>query len=283
MTRDDAPASSAAPAASGAAPALTLTAGKRDLVMHTPLANAAGFLGCDAAARESLDFSRLGAYITPPLSLQRRSAAHGPRLLTFPGGFLLHTGHPNAGLRATIRQDRRRWAELPCPVILHLLLHSPDEASEMARWVESVEEVSALELGLGEVDAPQAAALVAASVGELPLIAHLPLGTAPSVFVAAVEAGAHAISIGAPRGALPGRDGAPVHGRLYGPAIFPLALQAIALLKELLRVPILASGGVYRGEQVAALLSAGASAVHLDGVLWTTPERVFSGAAGSEG
>jgi dihydroorotate dehydrogenase (NAD+) catalytic subunit len=283
MTRGDMPSSSAAPAAGGAAPALTLTAGKRDLVLRTPLANAAGFLGCDAAARESLDFASLGGYITPPLSLQPRSAAHGPRLLTFPGGFLLHTGHPNAGLRAAIRQDRRRWGELPCPVVMHLLLRTPKEAAEMARWVESVEEISALELGLGEVDAAQAAAMVAACAGELPLIAQLPLGTPPSVFAAAVEAGAHAVSIGAPRGALPGRDGASVRGRLYGPAVFPLALQAVAVLKELLRVPILASGGVYRGEQVAALLSAGASAAQLDGVLWTTPERVFSGAAVGEG
>jgi dihydroorotate dehydrogenase (NAD+) catalytic subunit len=269
MTRDDL-------SAPKAAPALTLIAGKRDLVMRTPFANAAGFLGCDAVARESFDFARLGAYITPSLSLEPRSAAHGPRLLTFPGGYLLHTGHPNAGLRAAIRRDRRHWAELPCPVIVHLLLRSPDEASEMARWVESVEEISALELGLGEVDTAQAAALVAACAGELPLVAHLPLGTPPAVFAAAVEAGAHAVSIGAPRGALPGPDGAAIRGRLYGPAVFPHALQAVIALREQLRAPILASGGVYRAEHAMALLRAGAAAVQLDGVLWTTPEVILT-------
>jgi dihydroorotate dehydrogenase (NAD+) catalytic subunit len=67
-----------------------------------------------------------------------------------------------------------------------------------------------------------------------------------------------------------------VRGRLFGPAIFPLALQAVAALKERLQVPILASGGVYRGEQATALLRAGASAVQLDGVLWTTPEKVLA-------
>ena len=264
-------------------PALTLTAGKRDLVMRAPLANAAGFLGCDAAARASFDFARLGAYITPPLSLLPRTAAHGTRVRTFPGGFLLHTGLPNRGLRAAIRQDRRHWAGMPCPVIVHLILRSAEEASEMARWLEPVEEVCALELGLGEADAVQAASLVAACVGELPLIAHLPLGAPASVFAAAIEGGAQAVSIGAPRGALPGRDGAPMRGRIYGPAVFPFAVQAVAGLKEHLAVPILASGGVYRGEQVAALLSAGASAVQLDGVLWTTPESVLPDAAGRKG
>ena len=256
-------------------PALTLTAGKRDLVMRAPLANAAGFLGCDAAARASFDFTRLGAYITPPLSLLPRTAAHGTRVRTFPGGFLLHTGLPNRGLRAAIRQDRRHWAEMPCPVIVHLILRSAEEASEMARWLEPVEEVCALELGLGEADAAQAASLVAACVGELPLIAHLPLGAPASVFAAAVAGGAGAVSIGAPRGALPGTNDAPVRGRIYGPAVLPFAVQAAAVLNELLDVPILAAGGVYRGEHAAALLSAGASAVQLDAVLWTTPEWVF--------
>ncbi len=263
---------------SGAAPrtTLTLSAGKRDLVIRTPFTNAAGFLGCDGAARQATDFAGLGAYITPPLSLQPRAVANGPRLLPYPGGFLLHTGHPNPGLRAAVRRERHHWAVLPCPVIVHLLVQGTEDAREATRWLESVDEVAGLEIGLGEVDAPQAAAVVAACAGELPLIAHLPLGTAVSVFVAAAEAGVQAVSIGAPRGALPGPHGAPVHGRLYGPAVFPLALHTVAQLKEQLHVPIFAGGGVYRREQAEALLRSGADVVQLDGVLWTTPERVFS-------
>jgi dihydroorotate dehydrogenase (NAD+) catalytic subunit len=68
-----------------------------------------------------------------------------------------------------------------------------------------------------------------------------------------------------------------VRGRLYGPAIFPHALQAVAQLKEQLQVPIFAAGGVYRREDAMALLRAGAAAVQLDGVMWTTPERVLPG------
>ncbi len=256
---------------------VTLSAGKRDLVLRTAFTNAAGFLGCDGMARESIDFTSLGAYLTPPLSLQPRSAAQRPRLLPYPGGFLLHTGLPNPGLRAAIRHHRRHWAVLPCPVIVHLLVHGPEDAREAVRWIESVDEIAGVEIGLGEVDSRHAALVVAASVGEVPLIAHLPLGTAVLVFVAAAEAGAQAVSIGAPRGALPGPNGAPVHGRLYGPAVFPLALQTVAQLKEQLHVPIFAGGGIYQREDAMALLDAGAAAVQLDGVMWTTPERVLPG------
>jgi NAD(P)H-dependent flavin oxidoreductase YrpB (nitropropane dioxygenase family) len=53
-------------------------------------------------------------------------------------------------------------------------------------------------------------------------------------------------------------------------------MQAVSLLKGQLQVPLIAGGGVYRREQAQSLLRAGAAAVQLDGVLWTTPERVLA-------
>lgn len=260
-------------------PVLELTCGKRDLVLLRPWVNAPGFLGFAGEARECVAIERLGAFVTPPLSLLPRTPARPPRLLTSVGSFLLHTGHPNPGLPAVLRQHQRAWSDLPVPVIAHLLLQTPDEAAAMVGQIEGVEAIAALELGLGEVGASQAAALVRACVGEVPLIAHLPLGTPVEVFAAAAGAGAQAVSIGAPRGALPGPDGTPVRGRLYGPAVFPLALQTVLQLAEALPVPILAGGGVYGPAQAQALRQAGAAVVVLDGVLWTEPERLLGGEA----
>ncbi len=261
--------------ASRPAPILELTSGKRDIVLQRPWVNAPGFLGFAGEARECVDIERLGAFVTPPLSLLPRTPARPPRLLAAEGSFLLHTGHPNPGLPAALREHRRAWSDLPVPVIAHLLLQTPDEAAAMAAQIEGVEAIAALELGLGEVGASQAAALVRACAGEVPLIAYLPLGTPVEVFAAAAEAGAQAVSIGAPRGALPTPSGALVRGRQYGPAVFPLALQAVLQLAETLPVPILAGGGVYGPAQAQALRQAGAAVVVLDGVLWTEPERVL--------
>ncbi len=254
---------------------LELSTGKRDLVLTRRWVNAAGFLGLAGEARDLVNLTHLGAFITSPLSLQPRSPAHGPRVLPFPGGFLLHTGYPNAGLRAAVRRHAAAWADMPIPVIVHLLLRSPDEASEMATLLESIEACAGLELGLGEVDADQAAGLVAACVGEIPVVAQFPLGTPVTVFTAAAEAGAQAVSVGAPRGALPGPGGR-VRGRLYGPAVFPFALQAITALKESVHVPVFAGGGVYSRVQALALVEAGADGVILDGVLWTEAERLWA-------
>jgi dihydroorotate dehydrogenase (NAD+) catalytic subunit len=254
---------------------LELSTGKRDLVLSRRLVNVAGFLGFAGEARELLDLAQLGALITSPLSLQPRSPARGPRLLEYPGGFLLHTGHPNPGLRAAVRRHAAAWADMPIPVIVHLLLGTPDEAAEMVTLLESIEACTGIELGLGEVEADQAADLVAACVGEMPVIAQLPLGTPLTVFAAAAEAGAQAVSVGAPRGALPGPGGGCVNGRLYGPAVFPFAMQAVAALRDCVPVPVFIGGGVYSRQHAQALIEAGADGVILDGVLWTEPERVL--------
>jgi dihydroorotate dehydrogenase (NAD+) catalytic subunit len=69
------------------------------------------------------------------------------------------------------------------------------------------------------------------------------------------------------RGSLPVADRKLVSGRLYGPAIFPLALSATALLAEQ-GIQVIAAGGVSTQEQGQAMLDAGAMAVQIDVGLW---------------
>jgi dihydroorotate dehydrogenase (NAD+) catalytic subunit len=256
--------------------ALTLNAGKRDLTLDPPWTNAAGILGFSDEARDLVDCSRLGALVTNPVSLAPRSPAHGPRMLEFPGGFLLHTGHPNPGLTEVLRRHRRRWARLPCPVILHLLAQSPEDAGWMAERLEAVEEVAAVELGLTEIDPAMTAAMMSAAArSQRPIIAHLSIGSGVQLAQAAVRAGAVAVALGPPRGALPAPGGGTVHGRLYGPAVFPAALQAVTELAHVLDCPLFAGGGITSRQAAEAMLAAGASGLQFDSVLWTEPEAVL--------
>lgn len=258
--------------------ALALTTGKRDLVIDPPWMNAAGVLGFTDESRDLVSLERLGAFVTDPLSLRPRTPAQGRRVLPFPGGFLLHTGHPNPGLSEALRRYRRRWAALPVPVIVHLLATTASETEEMVRRLEGVEGVTGVELGVEAEQPREVQALVrSAAAGELPVLARLPQERPPEVWLAAAEAGAAALVLGPPRGALPTPEGAAVEGRLYGPAVFPQALQAVRRLAPMLPCPLFASGGIYGPEEVNALAAAGAAAVQLDAVLWTEPESVLEG------
>ena len=241
---------------------------KHDLIFEKPILNAAGFLGFAPGFQEGIDWDALGTFITSPISLQARTAAAPPRLIPYPGGFLLHTGHPNPGLRSAVKQYAPQWGRSPLPILVHLLAEDPDSLRQLIEALEQVEGIMGLEIGLPPgIDKAGLSALGGAAQGELPFILQLPLTEAAGLAREAVAAGAAAISLGPPRGALPAPSGRLVNGRLYGPGVFPLVLDAISRLRGM-EFPIIAGGGVSSNAEADALREAGAAAVQLDYVLW---------------
>jgi dihydroorotate dehydrogenase (NAD+) catalytic subunit len=241
---------------------------KYDLSFSPPIMNAAGSLGFTPGSRTMLDWSKLGAFVTNPISVASRTPANGKRFIAFPGGFLLHTGYPNLGFSQLLRKYARHWKRSPVDVIVHLLAVSPEEVELMVRRLEMVEGVSALELGVSSVaNADMVTEFTRAAHGELPVIVRLPLERAIRLAEWAMQAGAVAISLAPPRGLMPTEAGEFVQGRLYGPAIFPTALTVVQALNQL-GMPVIGAGGIYTWQQINAMYSAGAMAVQLDGVLW---------------
>lgn len=241
---------------------------KFDLRIDPPLMNAAGSLGFSPDLHISLDWSKMGAFVTNPISLTPRTPAHGRRFTTYPGGFVLHTGYPNLGMKQTLRRYARHWSRSPVPVIVHLLGRSTEELMKMARQLENVDGVSGLEVSLvSDASAEMVAACTQAASGELPVIAQLPMERCIDLAAVAMQAGAVAVSLAPPRGLFPIQNAEPMQGRLYGPAILPMALRAVQELTRM-GIPIIGAGGIYTREHLDAMLSAGAIAVQLDSCLW---------------
>jgi dihydroorotate dehydrogenase (NAD+) catalytic subunit len=236
---------------------------KNDLYLDKALMNAAGTLGFAPDPRGPLDLSQLGAFVTNPISRAHRTPARGKRFRPYPGGFVLHSGLPNPGLNAVIRHNRARWARAKVPVIVHLLAMDAASLASMIERLEGIESVMAVEIGLPpEVDPNSAFDFTQAAIGELPAIVRLPLEGAEELAGVVIDAGASAVSLGAPRGKLPG-----INGRMYGPGVFPLALRTVEKL-AVFGIPVIGAGGVYQQGDVDAMLGAGAFAVQLDAVLW---------------
>lgn len=108
-------------------------------------------------------------------------------------------------------------------------------------------------------------------IGELPLIFSLPVEQVLSLGPRLMQEGAQAISISAPRGALSKAEGTGgkglVTGRLYGPSIFPRALETVYSAAKI-GLPIIGAGGVWSKENAEAMMAAGALAVQVDAALW---------------
>ena len=111
---------------------------KYDLVFDPPVMNAAGSLGFTAELHRSIDWSGMGAFVTNPVSLHARRPAESACCLDYPGGFLLHTGFPNSGIRAVRERYAPHWANAPLQVIVHLLCGTPQEVGQMVRLLEDL-------------------------------------------------------------------------------------------------------------------------------------------------
>jgi len=241
---------------------------KTELYLENSMMNTSGTLGFSPDLKSALNFSRFGAFVTNPISWDPRTPARGERFISFPGGFLLHTGYPNPGLKTVIRLHNRRWAHSPVPIIINLLAQDRHTVERMVRHLEGVEGITGVEIGLPpEIDPDSARAMTLAAMGELSVIVRLPFETSHDLLSAISSVGINAVSIAPPRGALPGAGGFLISGRLYGPG---LLAQSLARVKNLVQfgIPIIGGGGVYSQEDAQAFLDAGACAVQLDYVLW---------------
>jgi len=58
-----------------------------------------------------------------------------------------------------------------------------------------------------------------------------------------------------------------ITGRLYGPSLFPRALETVYSAAKI-GLPIIGAGGVWSKENAEAMVAAGALAVQVDAALW---------------
>jgi dihydroorotate dehydrogenase (NAD+) catalytic subunit len=256
---------------------LLLSNGKRDFQIDPPWMNSAGVLGVGFEAGRLFPLEWLGALVTPPLSRTQRSPSAGQRWMEFPGGMLLHTGHPQPGLETILREQSRRWKSVGRPIIAHLLAQEPDDLQWMVQRLEEVEAIGAVEVGLSpDLSAGAAAELLDAAVhGDLPVIACLPPAQALALAEAASAGGAAAVSLAPVRGSLPAPGGGLAAGRLYGPALLPQALWLVGQLSGRLECPLIGSGGLFSRQAARAMLACGAQGLQIDSALWTFPELLL--------
>jgi dihydroorotate dehydrogenase (NAD+) catalytic subunit len=264
----------------------------RGLVLRNPLLVASGTFGYGIEYGDVVDVQRLGAICSKGTTLRPRVGNPPPRVTETPAGMLNSIGLQNPGVDAVLDKYGATWASWRVPVIVNVAGESVEDYVEVARRLDGQPGVSGIELNIScpnvgagglqfALDAGAAGEVTAAvrAATDLPLMVKLsPAATdVRGIAKAIAEAGADSISAinTLPGMALDRQRRRPllgnVFGGLSGPALKPIALRVVYEVAQVVKIPIVAIGGVGSLDDVLDFLMAGAVAVQVGTAVFADP------------
>ncbi|MEZ4501545.1 MAG: dihydroorotate dehydrogenase [Dehalococcoidia bacterium] len=266
--------------------------GKQDVVLRNPVMTASGTFSNGIEFAKRFDLEELGGIVSKGTTLRARRGNPQQRTVETAAGMINSIGFQNIGVGALIRQVAPIWARWDVPVFVNIMGDTVSEFGQLARRLDGVPGVSALEVNIscpnvevGGMEFGQDPDVAASVVTEVRSQTSLPFTVkmTPNVtdirpVARAVEdAGADAITImnTVPAMAIDIEQRRPVigatFGGLSGPAIKPIALRHVYLVSAVVDVPVIASGGISNGRDALEFIMAGASAVQVGTATFRDP------------
>ena len=268
--------------------------------MATPIMGASGTFGFGMEYEDFLDLADVGAVVSKGITPKPRAGNGGVRIAETPAGMLNSIGLENPGIEVFCRDILPEAAKLPTSFIVNISAGTAEEYGEMAQMLD-VEGVDGIEVNISCPNVkeggivfgtdPVQAARVTQEVKKhtkKPVIVKLsPNVTDITQMARAVEeAGADAVSLintltgmaidVEKRQPLLGN----ITGGLSGPAVKPIALRMVYQAAQAVSIPVIGMGGIQTGEDVAAFLLVGASAVEIGAENFANPRAVVEAAEG---
>ena len=266
--------------------------------MATPIMGASGAFGFGLEYEDFLDLADVGAVVSKGITPNPRPGNGGVRIAETPAGMLNSIGLENPGIEAFCRDILPEAAKLPTAFIVNISASTPEEYGDLAERLD-VDGVDGVEVNISCPNVkvggivfgtdPEQAANVTREVRKRtkkPVIVKLsPNVTDITQMARAVEeAGADAVSLinTLTDMAIDVERRQPILGNitggLSGPAVKPIALRMVYQAAHAVSIPVIGMGGIQTGEDVAAFMLAGASAVEIGAENFANPRAVVEAA-----
>ena len=245
------------------------------LTLRTPLIPASGTLSREALGEVEGVYGAMLPKTTTPVA---RAGNPPPRVAETPAGMVNSIGLQNPGVEVFL-QDLDAF-DLGVPILVSVAGDTVAEFAWLCEILAGDARISAVELNLscpnvecgglafcaGPASVEEVVAACRAAVPGKPILAKLTNEGVVENARAAESAGADALTVINTIPALTVDARARkvlVRGGLSGPAIKPVALRAVYDVSGAVGVPVLGSGGVVSGTDVAEFMLAGATAVQV--------------------
>ena len=269
-----------------------MTVNLAGIPLRNPVMTASGTFGYGQEFAEYVNLETIGAFVTKGLSLKPRSGNPTPRIVETPGGMLNAIGLQNVGIDAFIAKKVPFLRSVNTPAIANFFGNTVDEYAELARRLDEIPEVAALEVNISCPNVkqggivfgtdPDCAATVVkacrAATSKALIVKLSPNVTDVVVMARACEAaGADclslintltgmAIDLNRRRPVL-----ANITGGFSGPAIKPIALRMVWQVAKAVKVPIIGIGGIMNATDALEFILAGATAIQVGTASFINP------------
>ena len=243
--------------------------------LQTPLMPASGTLAKEALGEVVGVYGAMLPKTTTPLA---RAGNPPPRVAETPAGMVNSIGLQNPGVERFL-QNLDAF-DLGIPIFVSVAGDTVDEFASLCERLTEDDRISAVELNLscpnvecgglafcaGPASVEEVVVACRSAIGNKPILAKLTNEGVGENARAAEAAGADGLTVinTIPALTIDARARRVlVRGGLSGPAIKPVALRAVYDVSGVVNVPVVGSGGVASGTDVAEFMLAGATAVQI--------------------
>ncbi|MDI6601511.1 MAG: dihydroorotate dehydrogenase [Thermoanaerobacteraceae bacterium] len=260
--------------------------------LKNPVMNASGTFSL-ADYEEYIDIERLGAVVAKSVTLNSRQGNPPPRIVETACGAINSVGIQNDGAENFIAEKLPPMRRFKVPLIASIAGLTVEEYGLVTRILEKGEGISAYEVniscpnmeaggkafGMFEEDTYRVTRAVK-DASTRPVIVKLSPNVTDIVKIAkaAVDGGADVLTIANTYLALAVDidTGRPVLGNvlggLSGPAIKPITLRLVYEVRQVMDIPIIASGGIATYQDALEYLMVGANAVQVGLMNFNKPD-----------
>ncbi len=262
-------------------PDIKINIGK--LKLKNPVMVASGTFGYAQEFKDFMDLKQLGAVVTKTITIRPRAGNLPPRTCETPAGMLNSIGLENPGLEVFIREKLPLLKKIGVPVIVSIASEGdPDEFSILAKRLDKIKEVSAIELNISCPNVKSHVQLISQdphatfevvkktrqATSKILITKLSPNVTCVSdIALSAQRAGSDAVSL---INTLTGMSidvekraskiAAGIAG-LSGPAVRPVAVKMVWEVYNKVKIPIIGMGGIIDTKSALEFFIAGATAV----------------------
>ncbi|MCM8765526.1 MAG: dihydroorotate dehydrogenase [Candidatus Omnitrophica bacterium] len=254
-----------------------------NLKLKTPVLVASGTFGYEDDYVELIKENRLGALVTKTITLKPCQGNSPPRVIETPSGMLNSIGLQNEGVEIFLEKKLPLLSQLQIPIIVSIAGERIEDYGLLAKRLDKVKEISALEINISCPNIESEAECLFAQDFYLTygvvkavrestdktIIAKLSPNVTDIVSIAqaAFDAGAEALSLVNTFFGMAidiekrkSKLGS-IYGGLSGPAIKPIALYMVYKVAQAVKLPLIGMGGVVSSQDALEFFMAGATCV----------------------